>query len=135
MANRTIRTPEKREKFLDGLGKSCNVSKACKLAGIARNSAYLWRDDDKVFAAEWDKAIEQAADLLEEEAIRRAKDGVKKPVYRGGRLVGYVTEYSDTLLIFLLKGAKPQKYAERKDLNHLGSMTLEQLVCGSYGPR
>lgn len=125
MAKRTIRTPQKREKFLDGFGKSCNVSKACKLAGIARNSAYLWRDDDKVFATKWNKAIEQAADLLEEEAIRRAKDGVKKPVYQGGRLVGYVTEYSDTLLIFLLKGAKPQKYAERKEHKHEAKLTLE----------
>lgn len=130
--HRTVRTPKKREKFFDGLRRSCNVSKACKLAGIARNSAYLWRRDDKAFAAEWNKAIEQAADLLEEEAVRRAVTGVKKPVFQSGRL-GHVTEYSDTLLIFLLKGAKPQKYAERKEQKHGGRLTLEQLVCGTGG--
>ncbi len=53
------------------------------------------------------------ADLLEDEAVRRAKDGVEEPVYQGGKLVGHVQKYSDTLLIFLLKGAKPEKFRER----------------------
>ena len=99
-----------------------------------RASAYEWRDDDPKFAQEWKKAIEVGADLLEEEALRRAVQGVQRPVYQGGRLVGNVREYSDTLLIFLLKGAKPQKYAERTNHNHSGNkLTLEQLVCGELG--
>jgi len=91
---------------------------------------YRWRAEDKTFAAAWDKAIEIGADLLEEEAMRRAVTGVQRPVFQGGRLVGHVRDYSDTLLIFLLKGAKPQKYAERTKNEHVGRLTLEQLVCG-----
>jgi hypothetical protein len=79
-------------------------------------TAYDWRDEDEEFKADWDKALEIAADLLEEEAVRRAHDGVKKPVFQGGKRVGYVQEYSDTLLIFLLKGTKPKKFGDRTTL-------------------
>jgi hypothetical protein len=110
---RTIRTPKTRAEFLEQLKVTCNVTKACELSGLARTSAYEWRDDDKDFAAEWQKSLDVAADLLEEEAVRRARDGTRKPVFQGGELVGHVQEYSDTLMIFLLKGAKPKKYNDR----------------------
>jgi hypothetical protein len=58
-------------------------------------------------------AYEQAGERLEQEARRRAVEGTKKNVYYQGEPCGVNTEYSDTLLIFLLKGAKPEKYAER----------------------
>ena len=54
--------------------------------------------------------------MLEDEAKRRAYEGVKKPVYQGGKRVGYVQEYSDTLLIFLLKGTNKAKYGDRTTL-------------------
>jgi hypothetical protein len=41
------------------------------------------------------------------EAWRRAVKGCRKPVYQGGQLVGYVREFSDLLLIFLIKAARP----------------------------
>ena len=43
-------------------------------------------------------------DALEAEARRRAVEGVRKPVFYQGVICGWVGEYSDTLLIFLLKG-------------------------------
>ena len=113
----TIRTPKKREQFLDALRNTCNITKACDLAGLGRASVYEWREEDDSFAKEWEKALEMGADLLEDEAVRRAKEGVEEPVYQGGKLVGHVRKYSDTLLIFLLKGAKPQKYSNRMELS------------------
>jgi len=113
---RTNRTPLKRARFLDALKVTGNVTKACKLSRLGRMTAYDWRDEDEEFKADWDKALEIAADLLEEEAVRRAHDGVKKPVFQGGKRVGYVQEYSDTLLIFLLKGTKPKKFGDRTTL-------------------
>lgn len=110
---RTVRTPKKRAAFLESLKETCNITKACELSGLARRSAYDWREDDEDFAADWQKALDVAADLLEEEAVRRAKEGTCKPVYQGGQLVGHIQEYSDTLMIFLLKGAKPKKYMDR----------------------
>jgi len=110
---RTIRTPKKREAFLEALKETCNITKACELSGLPRTSAYEWKADDPEFAADWQKSLDIAADLLEEEAVRRAKEGTLKPVYQGGELVGHIQEYSDTLMIFLLKGAKPKKYMDR----------------------
>ena len=58
--------------------------------------------------------MEMAADLMDDELMRRACEGVLRPIFQGGKLVGSVRERSDTLLIFGLKGAKPEKYADRQ---------------------
>ena len=54
-----------------------------------------------------------------------------KAVYHMGEVVGTEREYSDTLLIFLLKGAMPEKYHENVKLEHDGSAELlEELAAG-----
>lgn len=108
-------TPKKErwpEKFIAALADSGNVRAACEVAGIARKTAYGKRNTDLAFAAEWDAALEEACDTLEAEARRRAVEGVDKPVYQQGMKVGVIREYSDTLLIFLLKGNRPSKFKE-----------------------
>lgn len=57
-------------------------------------------------------ALDIGADSLEDEAVRRARDGYDKPVYQQGQCVGQVRKYSDTLMVFLLKGARPKKYRD-----------------------
>ncbi|OOQ57160.1 hypothetical protein BC343_16705 [Mucilaginibacter pedocola] len=41
--------------------------------------------------------------------------GTDKPVYHGGKLIGKVKDYSDTLLMFLLKAKRPETYKDRAD--------------------
>ncbi len=74
-------------------------------------------------------AEEVAADRLEAEAWRRAVEGVERPVgWYQGKPGGYVKEYSDVLLIFLLKGLRPEKYRERMELKGgLARLDLRQL--------
>jgi hypothetical protein len=75
---------------------------------------YRRRDEDPDFAVEWDRAKQIGAEALEDEANRRAYDGWDEPLAEKGRLTGHVVrKFSDTLLIFLLKGAKPDKYKDR----------------------
>jgi AcrR family transcriptional regulator len=114
-------------KSLAGLGL---VTAACADAGVPRRTVYDWRDLDEAFRAAWDDAIDQATELLEREARRRAYTGVLKPVFQGGRKVGEVREYSDVLLIFTLKALRPEKYRDRSHVTHQG-MSLEELVAGS----
>lgn len=83
-----------------------------------RSTAYEARESDEAFAAAWDDAIEAATDALELEARRRAVEGTDRPVFYQGGEVGYVREYSDTLLIFLLKAHRPKKFRERVELEH-----------------
>ena len=57
--------------------------------------------------------LSNRASSLEEEAIRRAVDGVDRPVFFQGKIVGYTKEYSDTLLKFLLEAKRPAIYRAR----------------------
>jgi hypothetical protein len=127
---RTVRTVEKgdwKATFLAALATSGVVLTACKKARIGRTTAYKIRDEDEEFAAAWDAALDDAADEMEEEAHRRAVKGVLKPVYQGGKKVGSIREYSDTLLIFRLKAARPEKYRERSDIRHSGKIDVSKL--------
>lgn len=104
------------KKFISELSKRGIVRDAAAAAKINRSTAYARRKDDAEFADQWASAIEDAADRMESEAVRRAVVGVRKPVYYKGTRVGYVQEYSDGLLMFLLKGIRPHKFKDRTDI-------------------
>lgn len=110
-------TSKKREIFLEALKYTCNVTKAAHAAGVSRREFYRIKEEDPEFAEAWQKALEVGSEALEDELMRRAKEGVLKPVFHKGEICGHVREYSDTLGIFLLKGAKPDKYADRKQVS------------------
>lgn len=107
--------PEAWVTFLEKLALCPNVSRACELAGVSRIAAYDKRKSDPDFAIAWDSMKSIGWDAAEEEAVRRAVEGVSKPVYQGGGLVGHVREYSDGLLQFLLRGNKKATYADRTE--------------------
>ena len=95
-----------------------NVSEAARIAGVNRTTPDEWRAEDRDFEEAWESALEEAADELEKEARRRAVEGVDEPVYYQGEVVGSIKKFSDVLLIFLIKGARPAKYRERFDVRH-----------------
>lgn len=96
--------------FLEVLAATCNVAEAAKATGTLRHYWYRIRKKDKEFAQAWENAVEAGADALEAEARRRAHDGFLEPVFYQGKKVGKIRRYSDTLLIFLLKGYRPDKF-------------------------
>jgi hypothetical protein len=103
--------------FLEAFaGPHPTVSHAAKAAGIGRRTVYDWLERDAEFRQAFADAEQEAFDTLEREAVRRAAEGVEEPVYAGGKKVGSIRKYSDTLLIFLLKGARPSKFRERVDV-------------------
>lgn len=124
--------------MLAALSETGNVSKAAQAAKVNRPSHYEWIKSDPAYADAVADAMDAAADKLEEEARRRAHDGFDEPVYYQGEVCGTVRKYSDTLLIFLLKGARPDKYRERtsitvedpvKALAKLLNVKLEDIPC------
>lgn len=132
--------------FLAAFQETGIISRACAASGVGRTSHYRWLEEDEAYATAFERAQEIAGDTLEEEAVRRARDGVQKLKFYGTQLVTvpdpdhpedpekripYVEhEYSDTLLIFLLKGAKPEKYRERSDVRSEvnGKVTVEAVT-------
>jgi len=103
----------KKEAFLTAFSECGIITLAAEAAGIARSTHYRWLEEDPDYPALFMAAAEQAGERLEQEARRRAVEGVEETVYYQGKPCGTVTKYSDTLLIFMLKGAKPEKYQER----------------------
>lgn len=97
--------------FLDHLAQTANVSESARLAGVSASVLYKHRAKSATFSAEWDVAINAALDALEQAVIERAKHGVEKPVFYGGKLIGTVRNYSDALAMFMLKAKRPEVYA------------------------
>lgn len=78
-------TPEKLTAFCAALSETCNVGKACKAVGISRMTAYTWRKSLPDFADAWDEAMRVGVTALEDEAHRRAFEGVDDPLTHQGR--------------------------------------------------
>lgn len=108
---------EKCRAFLAALSESGSIKKACKVARVPRATVYEWKSGDPAFAKAWDEARVMGGNALEDSLTERAKDGVLKPVFQGGKRVGTIREYDTTAAIFLLKGIFPEKYRERGTLD------------------
>lgn len=106
-------TAKAQSDFLEALSEGMTIEDAVKAARVSKSLLYKWRKTDATFAEEWKLAYEHGADALEAEAQRRAVEGVERPVYYKGVLCGVTREYSDTLLIFLLKARDPMKFCDR----------------------
>lgn len=78
-------TPEKLTAFCAALAETGIVARACKAVGISRVTAYEWRDEDPAFKARWEKALKVGVTALEDEAHRRAFEGVDKPLVHQGQ--------------------------------------------------
>jgi hypothetical protein len=110
-----------KQAFLDAYRTLGNITYACKLAGIgSRTTIYRWLEEDDQFQAAYRDAELQATEELEREAWRRAVEGTpyERTSYWHGEPVGTdrKTEYSDQLLILLLRARAPDKYRDKVDL-------------------
>ena len=123
--------PNKRA-FLKAYSDTCSITKAAKAIGCSRQLHYHWIAKDPRYRDAFHETEYVVADTLEGEAARRATEGVRRQkFYRGRPLMlpckegepeavkqkggGYARpyyeyKYSDTLMMFLLKAAMPEKY-------------------------
>lgn len=97
-------TPKKEEKawrepFLAALSEHGSITLAARAARVSRFTVYRERNQDELFRKQWDYALELGVDALEDMAKIRAQT-------------------SDTLMIFLLKAHRPEKYRERAEIKH-----------------
>jgi hypothetical protein len=118
-------TGQRQERFLVAYRDCGTVKRACEAGGIGRSTHYDWLEASGDYARRFEDAKRDAGELLEQEARRRAVVGmIRFKFYRGEPIIDPRTgqpymelEYSDSLLQFLLKGAMPNKYKERLDMN------------------
>jgi len=124
-------------RFLAAYAESGNISAASRTTGISRESHYRWLEEDD-YPLAFQYANDIAVDALEEEARRRAHKGLQRQKFHQGMPImtecepndpqghevewrGEMTwvkpyiehEYSDTLLIFLLKAKRPDVFRDK----------------------
>src|SRR5215469_3339094 len=106
---RKLKLTQARQKlFLEALADTGSVTKAVAVAGTSRTRVYELQKVDPAFAAAWAEAEDIAVDRLEDEARRRAVEGVPELLVSAGKLVRdddrqpvMVRRYSDNLLLAL----------------------------------
>lgn len=110
-----IQHPKKRA-FLAAYAEMGVVTRSAQLAEINRCTHNAWLNEEGESGDEYRAAFEDAKraanDALESEARRRAISGVDKPFYYKGELVETTKQYSDVLLIFLMKAADPARFRD-----------------------
>lgn len=148
----------KKGAFLTAYRRTGIVRLACEAACVGRSSHYRWLEEDAAYRDAFELAKEDAAEVLEAEAHRRAVEGQRRYKFNKdglpirhpdlcecghqrsqhvtagellcadpecrtcGGFVGapyYEHAYSDTLLIFTLKGLLPDKYRDRVEVRGL----------------
>lgn len=138
---------ERRRLFLRAFAHRGIVLEGCRAAGVSRDAVYHWRETSEWFSTLYDIAVEEAADRIEAEAIRRAVDGYDEPViYRGMPTTVVdpetgeqrqltVRKYSDALMALVLKGARPEKYRENHKVEVEGGAGGVLIVPGVIDPK
>jgi hypothetical protein len=134
----SVKSDAAQQAFLQAFATCGIVTHAADIAGVSRARHYEWLLDPE-YADAFDQAGQAATDLLVAEARRRATQGTEKAVmYEGHRCYelkpdpdnpGKYTadmdrpilnrEYSDSLLMFLIKKADPS-YRENSKVEHTG---------------
>jgi hypothetical protein len=128
--------------FITAVAAGKTQDAAAAGTGYSRRSFLDLRKDSEAFAALFADAYEAGADVLEEEAIRRAVTGVTEPLVNHGRVVRdddgnvlTVTRFSDQLLMFMLKARRPERFRESHRVEHTGAdggpIEVMQLVEGA----
>ncbi len=114
-----------RKPFLEIYAKNGNIRKSSDLMGIGSMTVRVAMKRDPEFREQVNLAYQDYADTIEEEARRRAVDGIPRNKYFRDQLLETETEYSDRLLEMLLKGAKPERYRDRVDVSGKIETTID----------
>ena len=122
----------RREVFLEKIAEDGNFSRACRLAGLDRAGVYSVIRKDPEFNDRYQDALEQATDVLEAEARRRALEGTEEPVFFQGAECGKVRKYSDSLMALMLKANRP-KYRDSARME-IGNVPGESFKTESESP-
>lgn len=109
-----------KERFLKCLEMSGSITEACRWAKVSRQAHYYWMETDPGYEKRVQQALRRSATVLADEAIRRGKSGVRRPVFYKGKICGYVTEFSDQLLIRMMEAREPETFSQRIKQEHTG---------------
>lgn len=108
---------KKLENFIRYLEESGNMTLSAKSARVSTPTLYYFKENDETFRMEWETAMERWSDRMEGEAFSLIKEQFKEKDYKS----------NPALLIFLLKGAKPNKYQEHVQQDTTAMKFIEEI--------
>jgi hypothetical protein len=110
-------TVERQYAFIEALAETGIVEDACRRVGMSRTAAdNLRRRPCGVhFRRAWQTAVDYALHRIEENAHRRTRDGVARPIFHKGEQVGEWRHYDERLTMFLLRSYRPERYGKALD--------------------
>ena len=96
-------TPVRRDAFLEALAETGSAERAAVRVGMSVSTAYRLRKQPRgaIFALSWDAVVSTRRGQLKEELLARV-NGVPKPVYYRGRVIGEKVVASNRLLLGVL---------------------------------
>jgi hypothetical protein len=74
------------------------------------------RPEGAPFRHAWQDALDYALYRVEENAHRRAREGVARPIFYKGEQVGEWRYYDERLTAFLLRCYRPERYGRAREL-------------------
>jgi hypothetical protein len=120
-------TPGRQRRFLEAYAECGVISEAARQADIDRTMHYDWLADPE-YKANFEAAQHVAGDSLETELFKRVYEGVDEEVTDFDGKTRTTRRFSDTLLIFALKAAKPDKYRDnyKQEIQLNGNLALSR---------
>ena len=123
----------KQRAFLTAFSETGSVVRAAIAAKVSRRAHVYWMSEPG-YKQVFDDARLIAAEVLEDEARRRAVQGLRKmKFYKGEPVIDPETnkpyfehEYSDTLMAMLLNANLPEKFKYRSETTVKADLTIHQ---------
>ena len=126
---------ERKKKYLQSYARCGNLSKCARITGISLSMHYYWMNSDPQYKEAFAIARGIYDDSLEEILDDRVKHGTERDVWYRGEKVGKTRTHSENLLMFALKGAKPQKYRDKEIVGLDGSSIKAEELRSHYKDR
>ena len=112
-----VKPVKKMDTFIKLLEESGNITLSAKSAKVSTPTLYYYRESDEKFRLSWETAMERWSDKMESEAFALIGEQFKEKDYKS----------NPALLIFLLKGAKPNKYQEHVQQDTTAMKLIDEL--------
>ena len=130
--------PETKRRICALTAAGSYISEISSELDVTQSTIREWLQQDPQFRVDFQDARGVQTDLLEKEAVRRARDGVEEVVIYQGRVVMIADpdnpdeqiplkrrNYSDTMLMFLLKGQRREIYGDKVESDNRHSVNIE----------
>lgn len=116
---------ERKAEFLRYYAATGQHNKSAYAVGITPETVRQHRKKFPEFGNAVLEAYRDFQESLETEAVRRGRGGTLKPIFQKGMKVGEVREYSDTLLLEMLRRHIPEyRHRQQVDVNHTGGVLV-----------